>query len=86
MTETQGLATSIGGEPFRERPRSCGRAIPPIVKVKAIGNNGEDLGPGETGELCIWGIMNFQEYWNQSEATAATLNDGLGAHRRRWSP
>lgn len=76
MTETQGLATSIGGEPFRERPRSCGRAIPPIVKVKAIGDNGEDLGPGETGELCIWGIMNFQEYWNQSEATAETLIDG----------
>lgn len=76
MTETQGLATSIGGEPYRERPRSCGRAIPPLVKVKAVGDDGEDLGPGETGELCIWGIMNFREYWNQPEATMETLNNG----------
>ena len=76
MTETQGLATSIGGEPFRLRPRSCGRAIPPLVKVKAIDENGNNLAPGESGELCIWGVMNFQEYWNQPEATAATLKDG----------
>ena len=76
MTETQGLATSIGGDAFRERPRSCGRAIPPLVKVKAVNDSGEDLEPGETGELCIWGIMNFQEYWNQPEATAETLKEG----------
>ena len=76
MTETQGLATSIGGEVFSQRPTSCGRAIPPLVKVKAVDDDGNKLEPGETGELCIWGIMNFQEYWNKPDATAETLIDG----------
>lgn len=76
MTETQGLATGIGGEAFTARPTSCGRAFPPLVKVKAIDDYGNTLPPGETGELCIWGIMNFKEYWNNPEATNETLVDG----------
>ena len=76
MTETQGLATSIGGEAFRNRPRSCGRAIPPLVRVKAVDEDNNDLPPNATGELCIWGVMNFSEYWNNPDATAETLVDG----------
>ena len=76
MTETQGLATSIGGEAFRNRPRSCGRAIPPLVRVKAVDEDNNDLPANATGELCIWGVMNFSEYWNNPEATAETLVDG----------
>lgn len=76
MTETQGLATSIGGPAFSLRPRSCGRALPPLVKVKAVDEDGHDLPPFETGELCIWGIQNFSGYWNNPEATKETLVDG----------
>lgn len=76
MTETQGLATSIGGEAFSNRPRSCGRAIPPLVKVKAVDEDNNELPPYETGELCIWGVMNFSGYWKNPEATAETLIDG----------
>ena len=76
MTETQGLATTIGGAAFLERPRSCGRAVPPIVQVKAVKENGEDAQPFETGELWIHGVMNFSEYWNKPEATAESLTDG----------
>ena len=76
MTETQGLATSIGGPAFAERPRSCGRALPPLVRVKAVDDEGKDLPPNETGELCIWGIQNFSGYWNNEQATSETLVDG----------
>ena len=76
MTETQGLATTIGGAAFLERPRSCGRAVPPIVKVKAVAEDGRDCAPLATGELWIWGAMNFSEYWNKPEATAESLTDG----------
>jgi len=76
MTETQGLATTIGGPAFLQRPRSCGRAVPPIVKVKAVKSDGTDAAPLETGELWIWGVMNFSEYWNKPEATAESLTDG----------
>ena len=76
MTETQGLATTIGGPAFLDRPRSCGRAVPPIVKVKAVKSDGTDAGPFETGELWIWGVMNLSEYWNKPDATAESLTDG----------
>jgi long-chain acyl-CoA synthetase len=76
MTETQGLATTIGGAAFLARPRSCGRAVPPSVKVKAVAPDGRDCAPGETGELWIWGVMNFSEYWNKPDATAEGLTDG----------
>lgn len=76
MTETQGLATSIGGPAFALRPRSCGRALPPLVKVKAVDDAGNELAPFETGELCIWGIQNFSGYWNNPDATRETLVDG----------
>ena len=76
MTETQGLATTIGGPAFLQRPRSCGRAVPPIVKVKAVKSDGTDAAPFETGELWIWGVQNFCEYWNKPDATAESLTDG----------
>ena len=76
MTETQGLATTIGGPAFLQRPRSCGRAVPPIVKVKAVKSDGTDAAPLETGELWIWGVQNFAEYWNKPDATAESLTDG----------
>ena len=76
MTETQGLATTIGGAAFLARPRSCGRAVAPIVKVKAVKSDGTDAAPFETGELWIHGAMNFSEYWNKPDATAEGLTDG----------
>lgn len=76
MTETQGLATSIGGAAFEQRTRSCGRALPPLVKVRVVDEDGNELAPHETGELCIWGIQNFSGYWQNPQATQSTLIDG----------
>ena len=76
MTETQGLATTIGGPALIERPESCGRAALPLVNVKVIDEDGNEVPRGESGELCIWGAMNFKRYWNRPEETAQTLVDG----------
>ena len=76
MTETQGLATSIGGAAFQDRPRSCGRALPPLVKVKVVDDQDRELPANQTGELCIWGIQNFSGYWGNPEATKDTLVNG----------
>ena len=76
MTETQGLATTIGGDAFLARPRSCGRAVPPLVRVKAVKQDGRDAAANETGELRIWGVMNFSGYWNNPEATRDSLTEG----------
>lgn len=76
MTETQGLATGIGGPALSERPTSCGRAVPPLVRIKVVNEDGDEVERGETGELCIWGAMNFKRYWNRPEETTQTLVDG----------
>lgn len=76
MTETNGLATTISGEALLQRPRSCGRPTPPIVQIKIVDEAGRELPRGETGEIWIRGPMNFRGYWNNPEATRATLTDG----------
>ena len=76
MTETQGLATNIAGAAFLARPRSCGRAVSPLVQVKAVKSDGTDAAPGETGELWIRGAMNFSSYWNKPQTTRDSLTDG----------
>ena len=76
MTETNGLGTSISGADLLERPRSCGRPIPPMVDVKIVAPNGATVARGETGEIWIRGAMNFRGYWNKPDATRDTLKDG----------
>lgn len=76
MTETNGLGTTISGAALTERPRSCGKATPPVVKVKIIDEQGNELGVNQSGEICIHGAMNFNGYWNKPEATASTLVNG----------
>jgi long-chain acyl-CoA synthetase len=76
MTETNGLATTISGDALLQRPRSCGRPTPPIVEIRIVDVEGRPLPAGETGEIWIRGPMNFRGYWNDPDATAATLSDG----------
>ena len=76
MTETQGYGANISGSDFAQRPKSCGRAIPPICKVRAVDEDGNDVGPENEGELSIWGIMSFSGYWKDPEATAQAMSDG----------
>lgn len=76
MTETNGLGTTISGEALMARPRSCGRPVPPMVEVKIVDHDGNEVATGETGEIWMKGAMNFRGYWNKPEATAETLSDG----------
>lgn len=57
---------------FDPRPNSAGRALPGH-RVAVIGQDGEPLPPGETGELAVRAPdpVMFLRYWNRAEATAA---------------
>jgi long-chain acyl-CoA synthetase len=75
MTETCGIITSISADFFVDRPESCGRAMPSF-ETKLIDAEGQTLGEGETGELCVRGAQIIKGYLNRPEATAEAIEDG----------
>ncbi|MEU6724315.1 class I adenylate-forming enzyme family protein [Nonomuraea wenchangensis] len=75
MTETSALAIGNGGADYHAKPDSIG--VPsPVVDVRVVDPTGEQLAPGEVGELCIRGPNVILGYWNKPEATAETFVDG----------
>ena len=76
MTETNGLSASNSGGDLQARPKSCGRALRPLVSIRVVDESGNELAANETGEICIRGPMTFTGYWNRPADTAATLVDG----------
>jgi len=75
MTEsTGGWGTFLTPSEHRgELMRSCGKAWPHMA-VKILGEDGDELGVGEIGEIAIWGGMVMAGYWNRPEATAETVS------------
>ncbi|MSO79015.1 MAG: long-chain fatty acid--CoA ligase [Acidimicrobiia bacterium] len=66
-------------------PNSSGRALP-HVRVVPLDQHGNEVAPGEIGELCIGPTLDGEwtgvytpmlGYWKQPEATAAALRDGM---------
>ena len=60
---------------WRERMASVGLAQP-MVEVSIRGTEGQALAVGDVGEVCVRGEVVMAGYWQQPEATAATLRDG----------
>jgi long-chain acyl-CoA synthetase len=57
------------------KPGKVGPAIPG-VEVKIVDEAGKEVSRGEVGELICRGPNIMLGYWNQPEATAATIRDG----------
>ena len=62
-------------EELERRPSSVGIAIP-NEEVFIYDNDGNELGPGEIGELVVRGANVMQGYWNRPEETAKTFRPG----------
>tara|TARA_B100000767_G_C19767513_1_gene538299 strand:- start:1005 stop:2720 length:1716 start_codon:yes stop_codon:yes gene_type:complete len=75
LTETNASCCSGTGASFWYKPSSSG-TLSPIIELKTIGEDGQDLPKGERGEICIRGILVASGYWNNPTATAESFIDG----------
>ncbi len=76
MTETNAIGTLLAAEAYTDRPGSAGMPNIPIVEIKLLGDDGEEVACGEEGEIIIKSASNFCGYWNNPDATTATLKNG----------
>ena len=73
LTETSSVASVINGQEALDRPTSVGQAVP-TVSIRITDVDGNVLGTGETGEVCITGPILMAGYWNKPEATAQAID------------
>jgi len=76
MTETSSIVTSNSAEDYLRKPDSCGPAIP-VCDIRVVDEQGQDVAPGEVGELWVRGPNIIKGYWQRPEATAEALTDGF---------
>jgi fatty-acyl-CoA synthase len=60
----------------KARPDASGRQALPFTECRVVDTNGNDVAPGETGELLLRGETVMKGYWNKPEATAETIVNG----------
>lgn len=69
------IARAKPGSPVARRITSCGQPIVG-VDVRVVNAEGEDVAPGEVGEVVAQGPNVTKGYWNKAEETAYGLRDG----------
>jgi len=74
LTETSPLTHANPIE--RAKPGSIGVPLPDTDARIVDLETGEDVKPGQSGELLIRGPQVMRGYWNRPEATADVLRDG----------
>ena len=75
LTESSSTVTSIGGADWDRRPGSVGVPVA-VCDVRIVDDEGDDVRPGDTGEVWIKGPNVVPGYWRRPEDTASTFTDG----------
>ena len=74
MTEA-GMITSHPFDPVGRKPRSVGYPLPG-VRVRVVSESGEDVKPGDVGEVWVQGDNVFKGYWQMPEKTRESFEQG----------
>lgn len=77
LTETNAVGCGNFNENYLAKPGSTGRASKPLVDLRILDDDGNELPQGEIGEVCIRSVANFRGYWNNEEATRDAFTDNL---------
>jgi acyl-CoA synthetase (AMP-forming)/AMP-acid ligase II len=74
LTESTGVVSICHPDDSAERiARTAGRAMPG-VEMRCVDKEGQQVSPGEPGELLVRGFNVMSGYYDDPEATAATIN------------
>ncbi len=79
LTETAPFASFLKAEHSVTKLGSAGLP-PPYTDVTIKDPEGNDLAPGERGEVCIRGPNVMLGYWNRPDATAAAIDEAGWFH------
>jgi acyl-CoA synthetase (AMP-forming)/AMP-acid ligase II len=74
LTETSPVTHAASAERSRVRDGSVGTIVPNTECRLVDVESGEDVGPGREGEILIRGPQVMKGYFNNQEATAATID------------
>ncbi len=75
QTEVCGFATFIDYGDMLDHPNSIGWTMPHL-EMTILDREGNELPPGEEGEICLRGPSVMLGYWRNPEATEAALGHG----------
>ncbi|MCM3585927.1 AMP-binding protein [Mesobacillus maritimus] len=75
LTEGTPIGTSLDGIDAKIKGHTVGKPLP-MVEVKVVNQEREELPAGEVGEICIKSPVVCKGYWNRPEANAETFIDG----------
>ncbi len=75
QSEIGPLATILRPEEHADRPASCGRPAF-FVETRIVDADGNDVPPGESGEVCYRSPQLCSGYWNKPDATDAAFSGG----------
>ncbi len=75
-TECSTRIASLDPSRLADKPGSVGKAIS-VCDACVVDANGDRAAPGVVGELAVRGANVMRGYWNQPEATARCLQDGV---------
>jgi len=79
--DAYGLTETVSGDTFLSRDKmiekigSVGRPVVQL-RVRTVDDRGNDVPPGELGEIVLRGPKVFKGYWKNPEATAEVLRNG----------
>lgn len=75
QTEATARLSYLPPERLKDKIGSVGKAIPG-VELRVVAENGEDVEPGQTGEILARGANVMQGYWGLDRETQDALRDG----------
>ncbi|HLN22173.1 MAG TPA: AMP-binding protein [Bacteroidales bacterium] len=75
QTEATARLSYLPPELYEKKKGSMGKGIPG-VEIRVVNNNGDDVKPGETGEVIARGANIMLGYYADEESTAKSLRNG----------